>query len=180
MYKKTSVDLYETSKEVFGLLEKTTDKLILKEIDLKPGVFYVTADPSGLNQVLLNLGTNAVKAIAEKGIKPGDHIRIGAKEYTITGKDKTGLTEGKYVHIFFEDNGAGMTDDVKRQAFDPLFTTGQKGSQKGQGLGLAMVFNIITGRYDGYIDIESAPGEGTTIHLYLPKAQPRRIFQMEP
>ena len=171
---KTSVDLYEASIEVFSLLEKTTDKLILKEADLEPGEFYVTADPSELNQVLLNLGTNAVKAIEEKGIKPGDHIRIRAREYTITGKDKTGLVESKYIHIFFEDTGIGMTDDVKRQAFDPLFTTRGKSSQKGQGLGLAMVFNIITRRHDGYIDIESAEGEGTTIHIYLPKAQSRQ------
>jgi PAS domain S-box-containing protein len=172
--RKTSVDLYEASKEVFNLLGKTTDKLISKEIELSPDEFYVYADPSELNQVLLNLGTNAVNALTEKGIKPGARISIKAKEYTITGKDKTGLGEGDYIHIFFEDNGIGMTKDVKRQAFDPLFTTGEKSSQKGQGLGLAMVFNIVTRRHDGYIDIESARGKGTTMHIYLPKAHPRQ------
>ena len=176
--KKTAIDLYEASKEVFNLLEKTTDKLIDKRIDLKPEEFYVTADPSALNQVLLNLGTNAVKAIEERGVKQGDYIRIRAKEYTVTGRDKTGITEGKYVHIFFEDNGTGMSDEVKRQAFDPLFTTRDKSSQKGQGLGLAMVYSIITRKHNGNIDIESARGEGTTFHIYLPKAKPQE--QAEP
>ncbi len=176
--KKSNIDLYEASTEVFSLLEKTTDKLIEKKIDFKPGEFYINADPSELNQVLLNLGTNAVKAIEERGIKHGDNIIIRAKEYSITGKDRTGLTEGEYVHIFFEDNGVGMTDEVRRQAFDPLFTTSDKSTQKGLGLGLAMVYNIVTRNHNGSIDIETVEGKGTTFHIYLPKAPP--LEQAEP
>ena len=177
--KKTAIDLYEASNEVFSLLEKTSDKLIDKRIDLKPQEFYITANASELHQVLLNLGTNAVKAIEERGIKRKDYIRIRAKEYVITGKDKTGLTEGEYVHIFFEDNGIGMLDEVKRQAFDPLFTTGDKSAQKGQGLGLAMVYNIVTRNHNGNIDIESTRGEGTTFHIYLPIAKPQEQAESE-
>jgi nitrogen-specific signal transduction histidine kinase/CheY-like chemotaxis protein len=175
---KFNIDLYEASTEVFGLLEKTTDKLIDKKIDFKPGEFYINTDPSELNQVLLNLGTNAVKAIEKRGIKKGDNIRIRAKEYSITGKDRTGLTEGEYVHIFFEDNGIGMPDKVRRQAFDPLFTTSDKSTQKGLGLGLAMVYNIVTRSFNGSIDIETVEGKGTTFHIYLPKAPP--LEQAEP
>ena len=176
--KKSNIDLYEASTEVFSLLEETTDKLIEKKIDFKPGEFYINADPSELNQVLLNLGTNAVEAIEERGIKHGDNIIIRAKEYSITGKDSTGLTEGEYVHIFFEDNGVGMTDEVRRQAFDPLFTTSDKSTQKGLGLGLAMVYNIVTRSFNGSIDIETVEGKGTTFHIYLPKAPP--LEQAEP
>ncbi len=168
--KKTNIDLYEASTEVLNMLEKTTDKLIEKRIDFAPGEFYINANPSELNQILLNLGTNAVKAIEERGIKKGDNIRIRAKEYSITGKDRIGLTEGEYVHIFFEDNGVGMTDEVRRQAFDPLFTTSDKSTQKGLGLGLAMVYNIVTRSFNGSIDIETVEGKGTTFHIYLPKA----------
>ena len=168
--KKTNIDLYEASIEVLNMLNKTTDKLIEKKIDFKPGEFYINANPSELNQVLLNLGTNAVKAIEERSVKPGDYIRIRAKEYSITGKDRAGLTEGEYVHIYFEDNGIGMPDEVRRQAFDPLFTTRDKSTQKGQGLGLAMVYNIVTRHQNGNIDIETVEGKGTTFHIYLPKA----------
>ncbi|MBA7667118.1 Sensor kinase CckA [subsurface metagenome] len=90
----------------------------------------------------------------------------------MSGVDITGLPEGEYVHITFEDNGCGMSDEVRRRAFDPLFTTKVKGGRRGQGLGLAMVFNIITGRYGGNIDIESEEGKGTAFHIYLPKGQP--------
>lgn len=64
--KKTSVDVYEIGAEVFGMLEKTTDRLINKEVKMGPGEYYVTADASELNQVFLNLGTNAVQSIEER------------------------------------------------------------------------------------------------------------------
>ena len=65
-----------------------------------------------------------------------------------------------------------MPDEIKRKAFDPLFTTKGKGTQKGQGLGLAMVYNIITRNHSGHISIESSEGKGTSFHIYLPKAHP--------
>ena len=111
-------------------------------------------------------------AIEEKGVKRRDTIRIRAKRYSIKNKDNTGLRKGEYVHILFEDSGTGMSDEVKRQAFDPLFTTKEKGIQKGQGLGLAMVYNIVTRNNEGHISIESRKGKGTTFHIILPKAEP--------
>ncbi|MCK4965595.1 response regulator, partial [bacterium] len=169
---KTNIDLYEISNDVFTLLKNTTNRLIKKSIDLKPGEFYITAVPSEIHQVLLNLGTNAAQAIEERGVKRGDYIGISAKEHTITGGDKTGLPEGEYIHIFFEDSGKGMSDEVKRKVFDPLFTTRSKSSQKGQGLGLAMVYNIITRNHNGHISIESEEGKGTTFHIYIPRSEP--------
>jgi len=176
---KTSVDIYETAKEVFDLLKKTTDRLIKKRIDFKSGEFHVTAAPAELNQVFLNLGTNAAQAIEERGVKQGDYISIKAEDYSIKGTDITGLPEREYVHILFEDNGIGMSDEVKKRAFDPLFTTREKGVQKGQGLGLAMVYNIITRNHDGHINIESEEGKGTTFHIYLPKAYPKENAELE-
>jgi len=64
-----------------------------------------------------------------------------------------------------------MSDEVKRRAFDPLFTTRGRGTQKGQGLGLAMVYNIITRYHNGFIDIETTEEKGTISHVYLPKAE---------
>ena len=64
-----------------------------------------------------------------------------------------------------------MSEEVKRRAFEPLFTTKQKTVHKGQGLGLAMVYNIITRNHEGYISIDSEEGKGTEMNIYIPKAE---------
>ncbi|MCK4965903.1 PAS domain S-box protein, partial [bacterium] len=166
---KVSVDVYEVADEVFSILKKTTDRLIKKKINFIKEKFIINANSSELHQVFMNLGMNAVYAIEEKGVKRGDYISIKAEDCSITGTDITGLSEGEYVHIIFEDSGTGMTDEVRRKAFDPLFTTKEMGTQKGQGLGLAMVYNIVTRNHGGHITIESSVGKGTTFHIYLPK-----------
>lgn len=166
---KTNIDLYKIASEVFCLLEKTTNKIIDKKIDLKEGEFNIIWSPTSLHQVFLNLGTNSSRAIEEKGPKEGDFIKISAQNYTSSENDKIGLSKGDYVHIIFEDSGKGMSSDVLQKAFDPLFTTRDKSSQRGQGLGLAMVYNIITKSHNGHIWIDSTEWKWTTVHIYLPK-----------
>ncbi|MFX1534182.1 MAG: PAS domain S-box protein, partial [Promethearchaeota archaeon] len=165
---RTSLDLYKIANEVFRFLGSTTDRLIEKKVDLKPGKHYIKANPGEMRSVLLNLGTNAVLAIEERGVKPGDFIRITAERYKSRMQDPRGLPEGDYIHILFEDNGCGMSDEVQKRAFDPLFTT-RKGKRKGQGLGLAICYNVVT-KSQGHVEIESVEGAGTTIHIYLPAA----------
>jgi len=171
---QTICDIYEPAKDVFNLLEETTDRLIEKRVNIKPEEFYVFADLYEFNQILLNLGTNSIKAIEERGVQSGDYVSIRAEGYTVKGYDKTRspLPEGEYVHIMFEDNGKGMSEEIKRKAFEPFFTTTEKGRRKGQGLGLAIVYNIVTRNSKGHIEIESTEGKGTIIHIYLPKGQP--------
>ncbi|MCP4723598.1 MAG: PAS domain S-box protein, partial [bacterium] len=169
---KTAVDIHDISKEVFSLLKETTDRLITKQIKFKKGEYYVEANSGELHQVLLNLATNSAQAIEERGAYEGDYIRIQAENYEVTTGDRTGLTEGDYVHITIEDSGVGMSEVVLKKAFDPMFSTKDKGVRKGQGLGLAMVYNIISRIYNGHTYIDSKEGKGTTLHIYLPKAQP--------
>ncbi|MFC1553678.1 PAS domain S-box protein [candidate division KSB1 bacterium] len=169
---KSAVDIYDISNEVFGLLKETTDKLVDKQIKFKKGEFFVYANPGEIHQALLNLATNSAQAIEERGAKEGDYIRIKAEDYEAAAGDRTGLNKGDYIHILFEDNGIGMPDEVLKKAFDPMFTTKDKGVKKGQGLGLAMVYNIITRIYKGHIFIESEEGKGTSFHLFLPKSKP--------
>lgn len=168
---KANIDMYDVVSEAFWLLEKT-DKIVKKIIDIKKGDFYVMGSMTELRDVLLNLGTNAFRAIKEKGLKEGDFIRIHADNYTISTPDKTGLPEGDYVHITFEDNGAGMSDDILEKVFDPFITTKPRGEEHRSGLGLAIVYNIITKIHKWHISIESEEGTGTTVHLYIPKAIP--------
>jgi len=169
--KPTVFDIYEVASEVFSLLERTTNKLIVKKLDIKPGQHFIMGIPDQIHQVLLNLGTNAVQAIEEKGAAAGDHVRLAL----IDDGQTTALADGalldtETVHMVFEDTGNGMNDDVRLRAFEPFFTTKERGSQKGQGLGLAMVYNIITRKHNGLIEILSAPGKGTEFHIHLPKA----------
>ena len=63
-------------------------------------------------------------------VKKGDCIRIKAEDYNVTGQDITGLPDGNYIHILFKDTGMGMTEEVRRKAFDPLFSTKEMGDQK--------------------------------------------------
>jgi len=166
-----SLDLHDIAEEVLGLLEETTNRLIKKEVEFNKGEFLVSANSGELHQVLLNLATNSIHAMDEREVTTNDYIRIEAENYQVRAGDKTGLVEGDYIHIFFKDSGCGMSDDVLTKAFDPLFTTKGKGNKRGQGLGLAMVYNIITKHNNGSIEIESAKGKGTTVHIHLPKAQ---------
>ena len=168
IFEKTNLDLYNIAENAFGILKRTTDKLIEKKIEFKPGQFHVIANYDHLHQVFLNLGMNSVQAIEERGKCHGDFIRIKAEEYNAEKNDEMRLQDGDYIHILFEDNGIGMSDEIKAKAFDPLFTT-RRSAQKGQGLGLAMVYSIIH-KHDGYINIETAEEKGTTFHIFLPKA----------
>ncbi|MDP2103628.1 MAG: response regulator [Candidatus Gracilibacteria bacterium] len=167
---KANIDIYDVVIEVFGLLE-TTNKIVNKIVDIKKGDFYVMGSLTDLRDVLLNLGTNAFRAIEEKGFKEGDFIRIHADNYTISTPDKTGLPEGDYIHITFEDNGIGMSNKILEGVFDPFVTTKPRGEDRGSGLGMAIVYNIITNIHKGHISMESEEGVGTTVHLYLPKAK---------
>lgn len=173
-------DIYDTAQDVFSILSRTTDRLIEKHVDIEPGRFYVYANDDQIHQVLLNLGTNAVNALTERGLKAGDYIRISARDYIVKSGDVTGLPDGEYVHIMFEDNGTGMTEKVRRHAFDPLFTTSRKSSIKGQGLGLAMVYNIITKNHEGHISIDTTEGKGTTFNIWLPKGNSAQKKDTEP
>lgn len=167
----TTVDIYDIADEVFTLLRQTTNRLIRKEIKFKKGDFLVSANSGELHQVLLNLATNSKHSMEGRELKGSDYIQITAEHFKVIAGDRTGLTEGDYVHIYFKDTGCGMSEDILKKAFDPLFTTKDKGNKRGQGLGLAMVYNIITKHNYGFIEIESKENIGTTFHIYLPKAQ---------
>jgi len=167
---KENIDIYTVAQEVFLLLEKTTDKLIEKKLDLEKGRVFVCADVNEIHQVFMNLATNAVHAIEEKGLKKGDYIRLSVSPKIRKGSELKHLSEVEYHEFLFEDTGAGMPEDVLEKAFDPLFTTKTKPENPGQGLGLAMVKDIVTKRHDGHIEVDSTPGRGTVFHLFLPKA----------
>jgi len=167
---KENIDIYTVAQEVFLLLEKTTDKLIEKRLDIEKDRVFVCADINEIHQVFMNLATNAVHAIEAKGLKKGDRIRLSVNAETRKSADLQYLPRGEYYEFLFEDTGIGMPEAVLEKAFDPLFTTKTGPENTGQGLGLAMVKDIITKRHEGHIEVDSSPGRGTVFHIFLPKA----------
>ncbi|MCF6157980.1 MAG: response regulator [wastewater metagenome] len=147
-------------------IENTLLRLIPRErIQLKI-VFIdkhctVMADYGQIEQVLVNLVTNARDAMPDGGI-----LTICTE---IVELDQTFIREygygkaGKYVCMIVSDTGTGMDEETKKMIFEPFFTT----KKKGTGLGLAVVYGIIK-QHGGYIQVKSAPGEGTTFKIYLP------------
>jgi PAS domain S-box-containing protein len=124
----------------------------------------VLADPSQIQQVIMNLGTNAFHAMKEDGgvldIRMRAHERVSTP---FTGFPDAG--PGPYVEIAVADTGCGVDPKLIEKVFDPYFTT--KAAGEGTGLGLSMVHGIVT-NHGGAIAVESKSGEGTTFRIYIP------------
>ncbi len=125
-------------------------------VDCQPNL-TMNSYPGPYGQVLTNLFLNSVAHAFPDG-KPGA-VDIQVRE---SGKDN--------VEILFSDNGCGMSLDVRRRAFDPFFTT--RRDQGGTGLGLHIVYSIVTNRLGGRLDLDSEPGGGTRIQIILPRVAP--------
>jgi PAS domain S-box-containing protein len=125
-------------------------------VDCQPNL-TMNSYPGPYGQVLTNLFLNAVAHAFPDG-KPGA-VDIQVRE---SGKNN--------VEIIFSDNGCGMSLDVRRRAFDPFFTT--RRDQGGTGLGLHIVYSIVTNRLGGRLDLDSEPGGGTRIQIILPRVAP--------
>jgi len=126
---------------------------------------HTKVDSSQLTQIMLNLVVNARDAMPN-----GGQLTIGTSAVssvdTNTNNMPRELPEGEYVVITVQDNGVGMSEEVKRHLFEPFFTT--KNDGRGSGLGLATSYGIVR-QSGGYISIESELGRGTTVYIYLPR-----------
>ncbi len=161
--KMRPIDLNKEVSEVRNLLDRTIPKMIDIELLLEKHLYVVNADPSQTEQIMMNLAVNARDAIGEKG-----KIIIRTENATLNEMDCKnfhGLVPGKYVILSMEDNGKGMTEQERGRIFEPFFTTKVPG--KGTGLGLAMVYGLVT-KHNGHITCTSKPGIGTTFRIYLP------------
>ena len=146
------------------------NRLLPKNINIDIGQSRITqlpimADSGQLEQVLINLAVNARDAMPQ-----GGNLQIKAALTTLDEefvKENTYAREGEYISIRVRDTGMGMSEDIQKRIFEPFFTTKPEGA--GTGLGLAVVFGIIK-QHDGFIEIDSEVGDGTTFTIYLPVA----------
>src|SRR5262249_44013076 len=149
--------------EVVGLLRRTFDPRVRILARVDPDCGPVLADPALLSQALVNLCLNARDAMPEGGTLAlsADPIAVGPED-----ADRwPDARPGAFVRLGVTDTGCGMTEEVRARLFEPFFTT--KGPGKGTGLGLAMVQGIVK-QHHGWVDVETSPGAGARIDLYLP------------
>jgi PAS domain S-box-containing protein len=157
------VDLNHIIMHLNTLLLRIIEENIELKIVASPEVLTITADAGQIEQVLMNLATNARDAMPEGGI-----LTIETKYTELGGeylKMHSYVKPGIYALLSVSDTGTGMNANTKQRIFEPFFTTKEVG--KGTGLGLAMIYGIIK-QHDGYIDVYSEPREGTTFKIYLP------------
>lgn len=159
------ISLNAVVQETKSLLERTIPRMIRIDLRLRDNAPMVYADPSQIEQVLMNLALNARDAIDESGVLA---IESGAAELDEQFcREHLGAQPGRYALLAVSDTGHGMDPDTVSHIFEPFFTTKEVG--KGTGLGLAMVYGIVK-QHDGYIYCESTPGVGTTFRVFFPVA----------
>ncbi len=173
LLKRKTLNLIPFLKEQTGLLERTLEENI--RIKLHHGLdddIRIKADPSRLQQVLMNLAINARDAMPE-----GGELSISLDRTTVHPDQRppvTGMEAGEWVRLRVADTGSGIEPDVLPHVFEPFFTTKSLGH--GTGLGLAQVWGIVE-QHQGQIAVDSIEGQGTTFTIYLP---PQIVARQEP
>jgi PAS domain S-box-containing protein len=165
----SALDVGQLLQSLADMLRRTLDQRIHIEVDVAPDCPPVLADPGQLESALLNIAINARDAMRE-----GGRLRFTAQpcrslpaELRNNLDDPRALQDG-FVAVAIADTGSGMPEAVKQRAFEPFFTTKEAG--RGTGLGLSTVYGFVR-QSRGAVALDSTPGAGTTLTLYLP--QPR-------
>jgi len=159
------IDLNELVVEMEKLLRRVIGERFDLQSQPDAKIGRVKADPSQIEQVVLNLGVNARDAMPRGGklIIRTENVRL---DRTAAAQLSASLRAGDYVMLSVTDTGAGMDEETMSHIFEPFFTT--KGPGKGTGLGLATVYGIVR-QTGGGISVESEPGKGSIFRIYLPQ-----------
>jgi signal transduction histidine kinase len=170
-FKQVAVDRSDAERRVFNLREATEQMMVSLRPALKHSLVWLSVDvpedislksyPGPYGQVLTNLVLNALNHAFPD--KRAGTLRLSARKL---GTDQ--------VEIEFADDGVGMNEDVQRRAFEPFFTT--RRNRGGTGLGLHIVYNLVTRRLGGSLRMESVPGRGTVFRIRLPLTAPKDEF----
>jgi signal transduction histidine kinase len=153
-----SVDLNQLLEEMGDLLRHSLGDRVQIEWKLKAD-WHVFCDHQQMETVILNLAINARDAMSEGGT-----VTIETANVSLSLSD--GVPACEYVRLGIRDTGMGMSDEVRRKAVDPFFTTKPPG--RGTGLGLSMTYGFVQ-QSGGHLQIESAPGKGTTVTILMPR-----------
>ena len=169
-FKQVAADRSYSDQRTFNLSD-LTDQVVMSlrpgirkqnltlNVECEPGLI-MNSYPGPYGQVLTNLFLNSVAHAFPGGAAGEVRIKVQA-----SGAD--------HVEVLYTDNGCGMTPDIRRRAFDPFFTT--RRDEGGTGLGLHIVYSIVTSRLGGQIHLESEPGKGTRVQMILPRNAPNEF-----
>ena len=164
---KEPTDLNQRVKSTVNLLRRTIPRMIEIELDLEPNLPRIMADPTQMDQIIINLVRNASDAMPE-----GGRVTIRTRKVTLKPEQcqqLPGLEPGPYLRMQVSDTGHGIPDEVVSQIFDPFFTT--KEQDKGIGLGLSSAYGVVE-NHGGRIICHSEPGRGSVFTIYLPLHEP--------
>jgi PAS domain S-box-containing protein len=161
-------DLSELVQEMAHLLKASISKTVTLNLQMEGNLPSIVADPSQIQQIIMNLIVNASEAVGEHpGVVTITTCALECDQgYLQNSRLKEKQNPGTYVFFEVRDTGCGMDDETKDRLFDPFFTT----KFTGRGLGMAAVLGIVSG-HKGAIMVESEPGEGTTIRVMFPASQ---------
>lgn len=157
------LSLNDQIRETRNLLRRTIPKMIEIDCHLQEDLYPVNADPTQIEQILINFGLNAKDAMVE-----GGRILIETSNVLLDVdfcKARPEMRPGHFVLLSVSDTGVGMDKSTMQNIFDPFFSTKEVG--KGTGLGLSLVYGIVK-NHGGYIECQSDPGKGTRFEVYLP------------
>ena len=157
------MELNQEVERARTILERTIPKMIEIDIQLGGRLWTISADPVQMEQILLNLGTNAADSMLD-----GGKLTIETANITLDedfAKNHLDAQPGRYVQLTISDTGHGMDRETQEKIFEPFFTTKEFG--KGTGLGLASVYGIVKS-HGGYIHCYSEIGQGTIFKIYFP------------
>ncbi len=160
------LDLRRIVKGMRGILRGAAGERVRLVLRLAPGVPAVKADPDEIQRVFLNLALNARDAMPEGGVLEIRAVQVEVRPHE--GAWPAAAAPGRYLHVTVADTGLGMTAEVAGRAFEPFFTT--KAVGHGTGLGLATVYGIVQ-RLAGHVWLDTAPGQGTRVHMLLPATE---------
>ena len=157
------LDLNAEVEALHGMLRRTIGEDVEVRLSLEPGLWAVRGDPSQIHQVLLNLAVNARDAMPRGGV-----LSIATRNVpAAAAPDRAGQERPRdLVELTVTDSGVGIPDEVRARLFEPFFTT--KGPGRGTGLGLSTVLGVVQ-QHGGEIEVRSAPGEGATFRVLLPR-----------
>ncbi len=172
-YQAQTVETRQFILDILRLVRHTLAPEIKLELDLENEVAPVNVDIAQIQELLASVLTNASEAMAGRG-----KVTIGLRNVELSQEATAGfegLKPGNYVQLVVQDDGPGMDEETRRRVFEPFFTT----KFQGRGLGMAAVYGIVK-QHNGWIGIDSAPGEGTCVTIYLPMADlPRRKWDQK-
>lgn len=172
---KKPTNIIPIVKESFKLLRSSIPTSIEIRQNISKDVDTILADPTQINQILINLCTNADHAMPDGGIIEIILNNIELDEANTA--QHSDLYPGRYVNLTVTDTGHGISQEVIDRIFDPYFTTKEVG--KGTGMGLSVVHGIVK-KHNGAITVKSDPGKGTTFSIFFPAVEEDAVIESEP